>query len=158
MTTAKQIKLTQGKCALVDKEWHARLSLCKWYYDGRYARRKASRVNGRQSVIFMHREILGISDTKLSVDHVNRDKLDNRRQNLRLASGTENNMNRAKFSTNTSGYKGVTWHKGIKKWQAQMGYKGKNIYIGSFSSAKEASEAYKNKARKLQRSFFGGGQ
>ena len=76
------------------------------------------------------------------IDHVNRDKLDNRIRNLRLATPSQNGANTAVKSRNTSGFKGVTWHKSCKKWQAAIKVAGKNIHLGLWDDPKEAHAAY----------------
>jgi len=65
------------------------------------------------------------------IDHINGNKADNRIENLREASLSENQMNR-KFGKNSSGVKGVVWHKSNKKWMAQLAIDGVNKYFGSF--------------------------
>ena len=77
-----------------------------------------------------------------NIDHINRDKTDNRISNLREATYSQNAQNRAKNIRNTSGFKGVTWHKGDKKWQAAITVSRKCIYLGSFDTAEAAYEAY----------------
>lgn len=79
------------------------------------------------------------------VDHVNGNKLDNCLLNLRSASLKQNQGNAKKAKTNTSGYKGVSYHKKTKKWQAHIGSPKK--YLGLFKTAKEAHVAYINAAR-----------
>lgn len=77
-----------------------------------------------------------------TVDHINLNKLDNRISNLRLATPTENNANTAKGSRNSSGFKGVTWHKGCGKWQAAIKVGGKNHHLGLFETPELAHAAY----------------
>ncbi len=78
------------------------------------------------------------------VDHINRNKLDNRRANLRICTQSQNLMNRGKTKANTSGYKGVTRYRG--KWLAQIGFKDgakrRYIHIAKFDNAIEAAQAY----------------
>jgi hypothetical protein len=84
------------------------------------------------------------------IDHINRNKSDNRIENLREATFAQNAQNRVKNICNTSGYKGVTWHKRDQKWQAAVTIKGKCIYLGYFSSPENAYEAYKEASLKHQ--------
>jgi len=66
------------------------------------------------------------------IDHINQDKLDNRRQNLRTATRSENQCNRTIQSNNTSGFKGVNWHKPRQKWMARIQIENKQIYLGCY--------------------------
>lgn len=74
------------------------------------------------------------------VDHINGDKLDNRLANLRACSMRQNSGNSRLSSTNKSGYKGVCWHRAMKKWHAQIKGRGS---LGFFDTPQEAHEAYK---------------
>jgi hypothetical protein len=136
----KKIQLTQGKVSLVDDSDFDELSKHKWCYrsDG-YAVRMSSYPNPK--IIRMHRVIAGTPDG-MDTDHINGDKLDNRRANLRTCTRSENMRNDGKHSDSTSGYKGVTWRKDTKKWQAQLGVKYKHINLGSFDTAEEAARFY----------------
>lgn len=94
------------------------------------------------------------------MDHINGVKSDNRIANLRLATRSQNNANSPKPSHNTSGYKGVAWHKGGKKWQAGIKVNGKRSGLGLFDSAEAAAMAYDAAARETfgayARTNFGG--
>lgn len=79
---------------------------------------------------------------KTKIDHINLIKTDNRICNLRLANDSQNSCNSGKRPNNTSGYKGVTYHKIGKKWQAQIELNNNYIYLGLFSTAQEAHQAY----------------
>lgn len=81
------------------------------------------------------------------VDHINKNKLDNRIENLRLCTPTENNMNRGISKNNTSGYKGV--RQIGEKWEARIGYKYRLISIGRYRTSEEAAIAYDRKAKEL---------
>jgi hypothetical protein len=87
------------------------------------------------------------------VDHADRDGLNNRWSNLRECTRSENNANMTKQSNNTSGYKGVCWHKTNKKWQAQIGYKGRHYNLGFYSDIENAKAAYDAKSRELHGEF-----
>ena len=76
------------------------------------------------------------------IDHINRDRLDNRWANLRLATHSQNQANRPPPISNTSGFKGVTWHKNRRKWQASIRVKGEDKYLGLFDCPEEAGKAY----------------
>lgn len=83
------------------------------------------------------------------IDHINRIKDDNRWTNLRDATNSQNHANQVKPKNNTSGYRGVCWHKQDKKWRAKIVHMNKSIYLGSYNTPQEASEAYKKKAIEL---------
>jgi hypothetical protein len=87
------------------------------------------------------------------IDHINHIKDDNRWTNLRDATNSQNQVNRLKLKNNTSGYKGVCWHKHHKKWSAQIMYMNKNIHLGKYTTPQEAYEAYKKKAIELYGEF-----
>ena len=87
------------------------------------------------------------------IDHINGNPDDNRLCNLRDSSQAENTCNRGKSSNNTSGYKGVTWHKKAKKWLAQIGANGQHYYLGLFDTAEEAHAAYCEAAVRLHGEF-----
>lgn len=75
-----------------------------------------------------------------SIDHINGDPSDNRIINLRLASTSENGFNRGKSINNSSGFKGVSFSRGV--WQALISINGKNRYLGRFATREEAADAY----------------
>lgn len=81
------------------------------------------------------------------IDHINRNKADNRIINLREVKRSTNMANSENRSNNTSGFKGVTFDRG--KWQAQIVYEGKRYNLGRFSSAEDAGKAYKAKLVEL---------
>lgn len=91
--------------------------------------------------------------TGLQIDHINQIKDDNRIENLRLATHSQNQSNATKNKINKSGFKGVSWHKRSKKWMAMIGHNNKKINIGGFSTPELASEAYKAAAIKLNGDF-----
>jgi hypothetical protein len=99
------------------------------------------KVNGKQKNTKMHRLISKAKRGEI-VDHIDGNGLNNQKLNLRICTHQENLRNRTKQSNNSSGYKGVTWHKGDKKWQAQALINKKMKYLGSFDTPEEAAIAY----------------
>lgn len=87
------------------------------------------------------------------IDHINGDKDDNRIANLREASNAENCRNAGRPRNNTSGFKGVSWHKGSKKWAAHICCDFHQKFLGNFATPEEAHEAYVQAATKLHGSF-----
>jgi hypothetical protein len=79
----------------------------------------------------LHRVIMG-NPPGQCIDHKNRDKLDNRSENLRTATYRQNECNKGLKSTNKSGFKGVCWHKGTQKWHARVRIDGKEITLGFY--------------------------
>ena len=139
----KKIKLTQGKFALVDDDDFEWLSQWNWHYGNGYAVRQSPRVRGKQRRIYMHREILQ-PPKGMQTDHINRTRSDNRRSNLRVCTSSQNQWNQHKIR-GSSRFKGVSWHKIGKKWQAQIIKNQKHIHLGRFDSEEDAARAY-NKA------------
>lgn len=74
-----------------------------------------------------------------NIDHINGDKSDNRWRNLRAATVSQNRANAKKPSNNTSGFKGVSWHKASNLWTARATVNGKDVTIGYFASREEAA-------------------
>lgn len=89
----------------------------------------------------------------LELDHINGICNDNRIANLREASHAENSRNGRVRSTNSSGFKGVCWHKAAKKWQAQITVDGSNKHLGLFLTAEAAHAIYRKAAAELHGEF-----
>ena len=77
------------------------------------------------------------------VDHISRDRTDDRIENLRVATPSQNMANKMKLSSNTSGYAGVSWVQKDKAWRAAIKHKGETEYLGYYKTAEEAHIAYK---------------
>ncbi|NGM81239.1 HNH endonuclease [Paenibacillus sp. 7124] len=132
----------------MDDEDYGKLSSHKWCYDRKgYAVRSAP-VDGKWTSLYMHRQITECPEG-LVVDHINRDGLDNRRDNLRVCRREDNARNNNGRSHNTSGYKGVTWHKQARKWAAQLTSKGVHYHLGLHATKESAARAYNAKAAEL---------
>ena len=82
------------------------------------------------------------------IDHINRVRTDNRLENLREATRSQNLRNKEKSNKNISGYKGVSFFARDKKWMASIQINGKKKYLGYFDTPLSAHEAYKNFAEK----------
>ncbi len=91
------------------------------------------------------------------IDHINGIRDDNRFANLRQATRQENKCNSLKHANNTSGYKGVHWDKGTRKWRAQVYEGGKKFHLGLFETPEEAHAAYVAEAQKRHGVFANDG-
>lgn len=125
--------------AIVDAADYEWLAAWNWHLDLGYVTRCEHR-NGRSHTIRMHREILGLErgDGK-QADHINRNRLDNRRENLRVVTDGENKHNLPSCRGSTSRYRGVCWDRARGKWVAAYTLKGKFHYLGRFDSELEAA-------------------
>lgn len=146
------ITLTQGQVAIVDEEDYEKMAKHNWCISGDGIRQYAvrgtrSRILDFQRIIKMHREILGLTDPTICVDHINHNGLDNRKDNLRLCSISQNGFNKIKQLRPTSSqYKGVSWTPHAKLWRAYIWYRRKRTSLGYFKSEVSAAIAYNNAA------------
>lgn len=149
----KEIPLTKGLTALVDDEDYLSLTENSWSANKGYAIR-SFRANGKCVVVSMHRQILSLkSGDRIEVDHINGNKLDNRKSNLRCCTRAENERNKTLSKRNTSGFKGVSWNKRDKHWRAKIKINGKNQHLGCFKTAEEGYAAYCKAALELHGEF-----
>lgn len=103
---------------------------------------------GRRCFVRFHRLVMK-ADSSQCVDHINRNRADNRKQNLRCCGYAENNRNRGLYSTNNSGVSGIYFDKKRHKWVANISFNGKRIFLGRFKDKKEAVKARLEKEREL---------
>lgn len=137
----KELNLSQNKVALIDNEDYERVSKIKWHFEHGYARHK-----GKHGSLYLHRVILGV-DKGNEIDHINGNTLDNRKENLRICSRTENCRNmRAHKDSIYSKYKGVSYNKTLGYWTADIRIGNKKIKKYA-KSEKEAIIIYNNLAR-----------
>jgi len=154
-----EIPLTQGQVALIDDEDYELVSQYKWCArwnhntKSYYAVTNIRKSDGTRTTLQMHRLIMDAKKGE-EVDHINHDTLDNRKSELRLCTRSENGRNRGAQENNTSGYKGVYWHKPMGKWCAAIKLKGKRIYLGYFQTPEEAHSAYCKAAQELHGDFL----
>jgi hypothetical protein len=155
--TFRKIYLGEGRFALVDPEDFYWLNSFHWYAEIKskliYAARNVILAGEKKIIFSMHREIMNAPDGLL-VDHKNCDTLDNRRENLRLATRAQNNCNRRKTKSKTSSrFIGVCFHKRHQRWCVDIRHNGKKIWLGSFVSEIDAAHAYDEAAKKYHGEF-----
>lgn len=141
MTEARQIPLTNGGFALVDAADFGWLTGYTWYHSGRGYALQSSKRPGKNSGAAMHRIIMNPPKGTVA-DHVNGDRLDNRRCNLRIVDYLQNAQNRGKNVNSRSKYKGVCWKVENNKWQARIRVNGKQHHIGLYQTEEDAARAY----------------
>jgi len=150
--------LTRGQVSIVDNDDIDKIKGYGWYANYTSHNRQyqttanISLDNGNKRKLYLSRIIMDALDG-VEVDHINHNRLDNRKSNLRLCNRRENLCNRPANSSNTSGYKGVVFHKRDKKWQASIRTKKGRIHLGYFNSAIEAATAYNQAALKYHKEF-----
>lgn len=98
-------------------------------------------AGGATRRVHMHALVLPV-DPPLTVDHWNLNRLDNRRSNLRPATRAQQQWNRGPTCTNTSGFKGVSWHRLRARWRASIRLDGRQVHLGLFDDPAEAARAY----------------
>ncbi len=145
----KYIQLTKNMKAIVDDDMFDELSKYDWYFDSRGYAMRATRKNGKTIFIAMHRVVNGTADG-LMTDHINHNRLDNRRSNLRSCTRSENVCN-AKFISN-SGHKGIHLTKN-GTYQTKVQKDGVVHYLGTFKTVKEAKNARKEAVMRLHGEF-----
>lgn len=122
---------------LLDDDCDKSILKYKWGIDSRgYARR-----NDHGKIVFLHRQILG-TDGGI-VDHINRDKLDNRRSNLRIVDKSTNLFNSGLFKHNKSGYRGISWSISAQKWLSRIQINRRVVHLGLYKNIEEAVSARK---------------
>lgn len=163
----KLILLSRGMSAMVDDEDYDLLKDYKWHVCPSrktfYCIRKApSRwPNGRRgkplfdgpSTILMHRVILRVNDSKIHVDHIDGNGLNNQKNNLRPCTVAQNQFNSLKQDGCSSRFKGVSWNKGARKWRVSFGPSGNRIGVGYYDCEKEAALIYNVVASFAHREF-----
>lgn len=150
----KEIKLNRGLVALVDDEDYERVIKYNWYAlkqrCGGYYAVTHDPIN-HNDLILMHRFILNAKKGE-EIDHINGQKLNCCKHNLRIVTRQQNQMNRKKqLKPSCSKYKGVSWKKSTNKWSSAIGINGRMIHLGYFFNEEDAARTYDNAVKK----YFG---
>jgi hypothetical protein len=143
----QQILLTRGCCALVDDNDYEKIRGITWHLTGRGYVAGRVKTKGVRQHVYLHRFLLNAQPGQF-VDHLDGDRLNNTRANLRLVTRAQNQWNR-KVQRNRSGYKGVSWHRHKGRFYARIQVNGQRYNLGYFDTAEEAAEAYDEAARRL---------
>ncbi len=120
-----------------------------WYYFVQNGKQQRGR---RRTCLFMHHLIMVKPKEGMVTDHINRNGLDNRKENLRLVTKAQNQQNRKSQKRSTSGYKGVSWVARDKRWRSEIMHEKNHFYLGYFTCEHEAALAYNKKALELGQS------
>ncbi len=123
-----------------DEDWEL-VSKHKWHVNAKDGYLQAVqtnvRRNGKQTKLYLHQLLMGpVPPEYDSIDHIDRNPLNNCRTNLRFATWSEQNINQGMKSNNTSGVKGVSWHKATNKWMVDIDCK----FVGRYTSFEKACE------------------
>jgi hypothetical protein len=138
-------RLGVGRFALVDDADLSLVSGYRWYLlPSGYAHAKPYLGNYRKGSVYMHRLILQ-PPAGMDTDHRNHDRLDNRRQNLRMATRSQNLANR---SPRPGKFRGLKKERNAATWQARIKVNQRTICLGNFRTRIEAAQAYNEAARK----------
>lgn len=141
-----QIILANGLSAIIDDDDFNIVSQYSWHMQS-----KGYAASNKRHL--MHRIIMRAKSGQM-IDHINGNKLDNRKSNLRLCTNSQNHMNKPKTSIKkTSKYKGVYWCSAKKTWRSDIKINRKKIHIGSFKNEDLAAIAYNKVAKELHGDF-----
>jgi hypothetical protein len=139
----REIQLTKGFVALVDDEDYEKVSEFNWFAAVGYAARDFNHIPGKHRRVLMHRFILGLGyGDPREVDHINHNRADNRRSNLRVCLHEDNQRNQKAQVGKSSGFKGVYFRKDTYKWSAYIDFNWKRLWLGCFLTEEEAAKAY----------------
>lgn len=154
MSAVVFIPLTQGKVATIDFEDFEKVRQFKWRASKNRTSWYAKTTFGKEDH-YLHR-LLFSEPLGVWIDHRDGDGLNNQRHNLRTCSVPQNIRNQKIKSSNTSGFKGVSFRRDCKKWAAHIRHSGRKHHLGFFSTAELAALAYDNAAKKYHGDFAKG--
>jgi hypothetical protein len=144
------------KFALIDDNDYLWISEYRWYLNSNGYAISIRNINGKTKTFFMHKEILKPKEG-LFTDHINGDKLDNRRENLREVTRSQNSINMSFLGHKDSktGHVGVYWHKSARMYEAVITHNKKKYHLGHYNDIEDAIDAYLIKRRELYGNLMG---
>ncbi len=151
------IKLSNNQNVNIDDDDFNKVNIYRWKRNKGlktdYAAKTIYLGDGKWKTILMHRFILGIKDRNILVDHIDGDGLNNKKENLRICTRSQNSANRTSKKNGTSKYLGVCAIKRESIWQAHVRKDKKIYYLGRFLNEADAAIAYNKKATELHGEF-----
>lgn len=154
--TFRRIKLTRVRYALVDVEDFERLNQYKWHCTRLgYACRQVPRSQrkGNERTILMHKELCPVPEGMV-VDHINRNRLDNRKANLRPATKRQNAWNGPfRKRAGDPRFGGIKWDKDLRKWRVRLDVNGRPESFGCYDDQAEAARVYDRAAKQYRGEF-----
>lgn len=143
------IVLKNNNCIIkvkIDTKYYEQVKDYKWHLYGNGYVATSWHDETSQYNMLLHRLIIQLSGQKIpddkEIDHKDMNKLNCLEDNLRICNRSQNNQNKGKQKNNTSDWKGVSWHKQTKKWQAKIGVNNKRIFLGLFDKPNDAAKTY----------------
>lgn len=120
----------------------------KWFIDCGYVKMRVNKKNYYLHSFLMNNKF---NETNFTIDHINRDKLNNRKNNLRLATMQQNAVNKSITTRNTSGCTGVYWYEKYNRWTSQIRFNNGRFHLGYFDNKEDAIKA----RREAELKYFG---
>lgn len=138
LTGQKRSDAQRQIAIMVDDEDYEDLNRFYWQVDKSNSVKR--HINSKKGIL-MHRQIMEAKPNQ-EIDHIDGNRLNNQKSNLRFATSSQNKINRGARKDNKSGFKGVSWHNQRKKWTARIMASGKYLSLGLFLNKEEAAKAY----------------
>ena len=142
---------TKNEQFLFDEDDLEKVMKYTWHINSNgYVRTNATDIDThKQKKLSLHRIIMNENDPNIIIDHINGNRTDNRKSQLRRVTPMQNSQNHKEYKTNTSGVTGVYWNKNKNKWQASINENGRLKYLGIYDSKDDAIHARMKAENKL---------